>query len=192
MQIGQSEMNHRKHRHWLLCFSLWVALSLLNGCSTNPPPGISAVTPFDVGRYEGKWFEIARLDHSFERGLTDVNASYRGQTDGSIQVINRGFNPESGEWEQATGRALFTHGSDRGSLKVSFFGPFYGGYHVVALDKKDYRWSLVMGPSRDYFWILARDRQLSDELRRQLLERARGLGIPTDRLIWVSQQRKDS
>ena len=193
MQTGHSDMNNsRKHRRWLAFFSLWVALSLLNGCSTNPPPGISAVTPFDVGRYEGKWFEIARLDHSFERGLTDVNASYRGQTDGSIQVINRGFNPEFGEWEQATGRALFTHGRDRGSLKVSFFGPFYGGYHVVALDKKDYRWSLVMGPSRDYFWILARDRQLSDELRHQLLERARGLGIPTDRLIWVSQQRKDS
>lgn len=192
MQTRRTESNSCKPLKWFTGFSLWVALSLFAGCSTQPPQGITAVTPFDVGRYQGQWFEIARLDHSFERGLTDVNATYRGQPDGSIEVINRGFNPKSAEWEQATGRALFTHGRDRGSLKVSFFGPFYGGYHVVALDEKDYRWSLVMGPSRNYFWILARDRQLPDDLRKQLLERTRALGIPTDQLIWLSQQRQDS
>jgi len=179
-------------RSWPKLTGICLTILMLSGCSTQPPQGITAVTPFDVSRYQGKWYEIARLDHSFERGLTDINASYRGQPDGSIEVINRGFNPKTGEWEQANGRALFTHGKDRGSLKVSFFGPFYGGYHVVALDEKDYRWSLVMGPSRDYFWILSRDKQLPEALRNQLVDQARRLGIQTDQLIWVSQQRQDS
>jgi apolipoprotein D and lipocalin family protein len=172
---------------------LWlVAVAMLAGCSVNPPPGITPVAPFDAKRYEGKWYEMARLDHRFERGLTDVNATYRAQPDGSIQVINRGFNPEDRAWRQAEGRAYFTGDSRRGSLKVSFFGPFYGGYHVVALDDQDYRWSLVMGPDRDYFWILARDKQIPAALREQLIRRARQFGIDTGKLIWVSQTREDS
>lgn len=169
-----------------------LVLVLLGGCSTSPPAGITAVTSFDVNRYAGKWYEIARLDHSFERGLTDINASYRLQPDGSLRVLNRGYDPAEGEWEQAEGRARFTGDSRTGSLEVSFFGPFYGGYHVAALDKTNYRWALVMGPSRDYFWILARDKQLSPALRDQLITRARQLGIRTERLIWVSQTREDS
>jgi lipocalin len=107
----------------------------LSGCSTHPPSGVAVVTPFDVQRYEGKWYEIARLDHRFERGLTDISATYRRQPDGSVQVINRGYDGEDREWNQAVGGAFFTGDSQQGSLKVSFFGPFYGGYHVVALDR---------------------------------------------------------
>ena len=178
-------------RHWVgSAVLLMMALPVLTGCSTQPPAGISAVTPFDVQRYEGKWYEIARLDHRFERGLTDINATYRRQADGSVQVINRGYDAEDREWDQAVGKAFFTGARNMGSLKVSFFGPFYGGYHVVALDK-DYRWSMVMGPDRDYFWILARDKQLPEELLRSLLVRARQLGIATDKLIWTPQQRAD-
>ena len=178
-------------RHWVgLAVLLMMALPVLTGCSTQPPGGVSAVTPFDVQRYEGKWYEIARLDHRFERGLTDINATYRRQADGSVQVINRGYDAEDREWDQAVGKAFFTGDPNMGSLKVSFFGPFYGGYHVVALDK-DYRWSMVMGPDRDYFWILARDKQLPEELLRSLLVRARQLGIATDKLIWTPQQRAD-
>ena len=168
-----------------------VTVALLAGCSVSPPKGITPVTPFDVKRYEGKWYEMARLDHRFERGLTDVNATYRGQPDGSIQVINRGFDPEDQAWRQAVGRAYFTGDTQRGSLKVSFFGPFYGGYYVVALDETDYRWSLVMGPDRGYFWILARDKQLPAALREQLIRRAREFGVDTGKLIWVSQTRGD-
>lgn len=179
-------------RSWLGILGLLLFAALFAGCSTSPPPGITAVSPFDVKRYEGKWYEIARLDHSFERGLTDINATYRAQPDGSVQVINRGFDPEDGAWQQAVGRAYFTGDNHRGSLKVSFFGPFYGGYHVVALDKKEYRWSLVMGPNRDYFWILSRDKTLPAELREQLIGRARQFGIDVDKLIWTIQQRADS
>jgi apolipoprotein D and lipocalin family protein len=167
---------------------LLVFLFGMTACSTMPPDGITAVTPFDVTRYAGKWYEIARMDHSFERGLSDVSAEYRLQPDGSVEVINRGFDGERQGWKQAVGKALFTGDPQRASLKVSFFGPFYGGYHVVALDPQ-YRWSLVVGPDLAYVWILARDKQLAPEVRAQLLDQAAKLGIAVDRLIWVSQTR---
>ena len=107
----------------------------LSACSTTPPEGVSPVTPFDLTRYEGKWYELARLDHSFERGLSDVSASYRAQPDGSVEVINRGYDTQRSAWRQAVGRALFTGAPNTASLKVSFFGPFYGGYHIAALDE---------------------------------------------------------
>ena len=173
---------------FLLAITLLAALA---GCSTAPPPGLTAVTPFDVNRYAGTWYEIARMDHAFERGLSDVSARYTLQPDGSVQVINRGFDVSRQAWKDAVGKALFTGDSNRGALKVSFFGPFYGGYNVVALDP-DYRWSLVVGPDLGYVWILARDRQLAPAVRHQVLEKARAFGIEVDRLIWVDQSRPDA
>jgi apolipoprotein D and lipocalin family protein len=170
---------------------LLAALMVLGACSTAPPDGITAVTPFDVNRYAGKWYEIARMDHSFERGLSEVSATYRLQPDGSVQVINRGFDSERKDWKEAVGKALFTGDTNRGALKVSFFGPFYGGYNVAAMDPS-YRWSLVVGPDRGYVWILSRDRQLTPEVREQVLAQARKLGIDVDRLIWVPQTRPDA
>ena len=170
---------------------LFVLLGLA-ACSTTPPEGVSPVTPFDLTRYEGKWYEIARLDHSFERGMSDVNATYQLQEDGSVKVINRGYDTQRQAWKEAIGRALFIGDSSTGSLKVSFFGPFYGGYHVIALDQQNYRWSLVAGPDRDYLWILARDKTLPAEVREQLLSQARALGFATDKLIWVEQKRADT
>jgi len=170
---------------------LLIAVLGLSACSTTPPDGITAVTPFDVNRYQGKWYEIARMDHSFEKGLSDVSAHYQIQADGSVKVINRGFSKSKGKWSEAVGRALFTGDPQRASLKVSFFGPFYGGYHVVALDQQDYRWALVVGPDRDYVWILARDKQLPAAVREQLLAKARQLGIAVEALIWVDQTRQE-
>lgn len=170
---------------------LLAALLALAGCATAPPAGLTPVTPFDVNRYAGKWYEIARMDHSFERGLSDVSARYTVQPDGSVQVINRGFDVSRQAWKEAVGKALFTGDANRGALKVSFFGPFYGGYNVVALDP-DYRWSLVVGPDLGYVWILARERQLSPAVRQQVLEKARSFGIEVDRLIWVDQSRPDA
>ena len=162
--------------------------TLLSACSTAPPEGLQSVTPFDVQRYQGTWYEIARLDHSFERNMMDVSAHYTLQADGSVQVINRGFDTRKNEWKQAVGKAVFTGATDRGSLKVSFFGPFYGGYHVVALDPA-YRWSMVVGPDRDYLWILARDKQLDPALQAQLLSQAQAFGLATDKLIGVTHTR---
>jgi apolipoprotein D and lipocalin family protein len=164
----------------------------LTGCSTAPPEGLTSVTPFEVKRYLGKWYEIARLDHSFERGLTDVSATYTLKPDGSLEVINRGFNTKKDEWKSAIGRALFTGSQNQASLKVSFFGPFYGGYHVLALDQKEYQWALVSGPDRDYLWILARTKVLAPAIRDQLVAEAKKMGFATDKLIWVEHNRADN
>lgn len=170
----------------LLCLA---ALPLLNAC-TSPPDGVTVVSPFDVKRYAGQWYEIARLDHSFERGLSDVTATYRLEADGSVAVINRGFDAAKGEWKEAVGKALFTGDTNTGSLKVSFFGPFYGGYHVIALDP-GYRWAMVIGPNTDYLWILARGKQLPPGVREQLVAQAAKLGVKTSELIWVEHRRSD-
>jgi apolipoprotein D and lipocalin family protein len=158
----------------------------LGGCAIKPPEGIEPVRPFAVQSYLGTWYEIARLDHSFERGMTHVTAEYRLNQDDSLKVINRGYNTEKQAWNEANGHALFTGPTDQGALKVSFFGPFYGGYFVADLDK-DYRWSLVVGPNRDYFWILSREPRLSEELKAELVAKAQALGIDTTQLIWVKQ-----
>lgn len=165
--------------------------ALMTGCaSIDPPPGITGVASFDLAHYQGRWYEIARLDHRFERGMTDVSAMYHAQPDGSVRVVNRGFDPSTGQWREAVGKALFTGMPTTGSLKVSFFGPFYGGYHVAALDEA-YRWALVVGPDRGYCWILARDKQLDPALRDAIVVHAKALGIDTSALIWVAHGRQD-
>ncbi len=173
-------------------WALWMAgVAVMAGCAnTSPPPGVKAVTPFDLQRYQGRWYELARLDHSFERGMTDVSATYTPHADGSVRVVNRGFAAASGQWREAVGKALFTGAPTTGSLKVSFFGPFYGGYHVAALDP-DYRWALVLGPDTSYCWILARDKQLDAAQRDAIVARAQALGVDTHALIWVTHKRQD-
>ena len=167
-----------------------LAVQALVAC-TSVPPGITPVSPFELERYLGTWYEIARLDHSFERGLSDVSAEYRLNPDGSVAVINRGYDANEDTWQEAVGRALFVGDANTGSLKVSFFGPFYGGYHVAELDREAYRWALVVGPNRDYLWILARDRQLSSDVRDTLVATARAAGFDTAELIWVEHGRTD-
>lgn len=163
-----------------------VALSLLTllltGC-TGIPEGVRPVTGFRLDRYLGTWHEIARLDHSFERGLTDVSATYSLRPGGGVAVLNRGYDAAKDQWKEALGRAYFLDGPGVGSLKVSFFGPFYGGYHVFALDP-DYRWALVAGYDHDYLWILAREPQLPPSTLEDLLAKARKAGFATDALIF--------
>lgn len=172
-------------KRWLL---LGMAFLLLSGC-TSKPDNVTPVTGFDSERYLGDWYEIARLDHSFEEGLDNVTASYRKLNDGGIGVVNRGYNAEEGQWDEAQGKAYFVNEPDTGWLKVSFFGPFYASYIVAELDKKDYQWSLVTGPDKDYLWILSRTKTLPDEVRQQLIEKAASMGYDTDALIFVKHDR---
>lgn len=167
-------------------------LLLLVGCAVAPPSGVAPVKSFELDRYLGKWYEIARLDHSFERGLSNVSATYGAREDGGVQVVNRGYDDRAGVWKQVEGRAYFLGEPSVGSLKVSFFGPFYGGYHIVALDKVDYSYAMISGPNRNYLWILARERELPPALLNDLLAQARALGFATDQLIMVEQDREDA
>lgn len=166
---------------------LWLGLLcvFLSACA-GIPEGIQPVTGFQVERYLGKWYEIARLDHPFERGLEQVSAEYSQREDGDIRVLNRGFNTRQQKFEEAEGRAKFVGQPDVGQLKVSFFGPFYGGYNIVELDP-NYQYVLVAGNNRDYLWILARTSQLEAAVQQRLVAKAKSLGFATDQLIFVKQ-----
>ena len=133
--------------------TLLICLLLLTACA-GIPEGVEPVSGFDVQRYTGKWYEIARLDNWFEQGLDQITAEYNLSSDGSVNVTNSGFNSAEGKREFAYGKAYFIGNPDTGSLKVSFFGPFYGGYHIIELDR-DYGYALIAGSNRDYLWILA-------------------------------------
>ena len=152
-----------------------------------PPKGVTPINHFDASRYLGKWYEVARLENRFERGLEQVTATYGKRQDGGISVLNRGFDPQKGVWKESEGKAYFTGEPTTAALKVSFFGPFYGGYNVIALDK-DYRYALVCGPDRDYLWLLARSPKVSPEVKQQMLDIATRQGFDVSKLIWVNQR----
>lgn len=156
----------------------------LTGCM-GVPDGAKPVQGFEIEKYLGTWYEIARLDHSFERGLSNVTAQYSLRDDGGVRVVNRGFKTSEGKWEEAEGKAYFVDDKTQGMLKVSFFGPFYGAYNVIALDKQDYQWSLVVGPDTSYMWILSRSPVLEQAIVDQLVAEAKALGFSTDDLIFV-------
>ena len=155
------------------------------------PEGVDVVTGFEVDRYLGTWYEIARLDHRFERGLSDVTATYSRRDDGGLHVVNRGYSVESCEWDEAIGKAYFVGDADVGSLKVSFFGPFYGGYNIIDLDRESYQYALVSGPDTSYLWILARQPVLDASIINQLLAKASGHGFDTSRMIFVAHTEPD-
>jgi len=166
--------------------SLAVLVFGLSAC-LGIPDGVKPVQDFEMDRYLGTWYEIARLDHSFERGLSNVTAQYSLRDDGGVRVINRGFKATDGEWDEAEGKAYFVDDKTTGKLKVSFFGPFYGAYNVIALDQQDYQWSMVAGPDTSYLWILSRTPALEQTIVNELLTQAKSYGFETDQLIFVNQ-----
>lgn len=168
--------------HKLKWLSLLVVFILI-GCA-GIPKGVEPVDKFEVEKYLGKWYEIARLDHSFERGLTKVSAEYSERDDGGLDVLNRGYNPDTEQWEEAKGKAYFVKERDIGRLKVTFFWPFYGGYNIIDLDE-EYTHSLVCGPSRQYLWILSRDNEMEEKTYDRLVKKADALKFNIQELIKV-------
>jgi len=158
---------------------------LILGC-VNIPENVSPVTGFDIDQYLGTWYEIARLDHSFERGLEKVTAEYSLRDDGGVKVVNKGFDPKKNRWKETIGKAYFIDDSSVGRLKVSFWGPFYGAYNIIDLDKGNYSYSLVCGPNKFYLWILAREPHMEESLKSKLVKKAKDLGFETEELIYVS------
>lgn len=151
-------------------------LFALAGC-VSVPQGVTPVSGFDLDRYLGRWYEIARLDHGFERGLTNVTATYSLNEDGSVRVANRGFDAGSCEYDEQIGRATFVGDPSVASLGVSFFGPFEGGYHVIEL-APDYSYAVVSGPTKDYFWVLSRSPRMSEARLDRILDEAAANGYP--------------
>ena len=156
---------------------------LATGC-VSIPDNITPVTSFQIERYLGKWYEIARLDHRFERGLTQISAEYSMRQDGGLKVLNRGYSNEKQEWSEAEGRGYFVQSPNEAYLKVSFFGPFFGSYIVFELDTVNYQYALISGPDKSYFWLLARTPTIDDNLKKKLIAKAAALGFDTTKLIF--------
>jgi apolipoprotein D and lipocalin family protein len=166
-------------------YSLVAALlAMLSGC-LGTPDGVAPVQDFEAERYLGRWYEIARLDHSFERNLSNVTAQYAWREDGTVRVLNRGYDTEDEQWSEIEGRARFVGPDNEAHLKVSFFGPFYASYVVFELERENYEYAFVSGFNHDYLWLLARTPKVSDAVRARFVESASALGFDTDELIWV-------
>ncbi len=164
----------------------WIILGFLClfGCSYDPPKGIEPVKNFDKQAYLGRWYEIARLDHSFERGLSCVSATYEPRSDGGIKVINRGFNAKKDQWSEAEGRGYLVGKDNIGQLKVSFFGPFYGSYIIFYLDDQA---AYVTSNTKNYLWYLSRTPKVTKKQLDHFKAYAKKHGFAVDQLIIVDQ-----
>jgi len=163
------------------------AAIFLGGCA-HMPEGAVAIKGFEKEKYLGKWYEIARLDFKYEKDLNNTSAEYTTREDGYIGVTNRGYNYIKKEWAEANGKAKFRGADTIGELKVSFFGPFYGAYNILALDK-DYKYALIAGSSLKYLWILSREKNVPDDIKVQYLELAKSLKYRIEDLIWVEHDK---
>ncbi|MFA5984791.1 MAG: lipocalin family protein [Methylococcaceae bacterium] len=159
-------------------------LILLLSSSLTIPDGVTVVNDFEATRYLGTWYEVARLEQPYEKGLVDISARYSQRDDGGINVVNQGRNLKTGQWQQIQGKAYLVSEARMGQLKVSFFGPFYAAYNIIALDKQNYSYAMVAGANKENLWILSRTASLSPELLKNLLEQAKQLGFKTDNMIF--------
>lgn len=170
----------------LLPLALAVAL-LLTGCEDKKPEKVTPVENFKLTEYLGTWYEIARLEHRFEKGMEAISATYSMREDGGVKVLNKGYKTAEKEWSEAEGKAYFVGDTDKGFLKVSFFGPFYGSYIVMDTDYKTY--TMISGPDLSYFWILSRTPTLDEKTLNRLLAKAKEAGFDTSVLIYPDQSK---
>lgn len=164
-------------------------LGSLNFFTQKKSTPLEVVKNFDITKYLGTWYEIARFDYKWEKNLDQVTATYSKRDDGKIKVQNQGHNSKTGNWEESIGKAKFAQEQTIGALKVSFFGPFYVDYKVILLDD-DYRYALVTGESKDYLWLLSRTPTIPEEIREQYVTFAEKHGFDTSKLIWVKHEKK--
>jgi apolipoprotein D and lipocalin family protein len=163
------------------------SLLLVSGC-LGMPESVKPISGFELNNYLGKWYEVARLDHSFERGMSQVTAEYTLNKDGGVLVTNRGYLDTEKEWKVAEGKAYFVNDENEGYLKVSFFGPFYGSYVIFELERKNYQYAFVSGPNEDYLWLLSRTPNISPEIIEKFVIMSKERGFNTDDLIYVSHK----
>jgi len=165
-----------------------VILLLTNCTSTKEMINNKSISNLDINRYLGKWYEIARYPHSFEKGLVGVTATYSLENNGKIKVLNSGYkNTLDGEFSEATGKAKVPNPQEPGHLRVAFFWIFYADYLVMELDTVNYQWAVVGSSSSKYLWILSRTPQMDDKIYADLLNRIEKRGYSLDNLMLVEQ-----
>jgi len=159
------------------------------GCFVKQNTRLShVVNDVDFDRYLGKWYEIARFPHRFEKDLVGVTATYTMEANGKIQVLNQGYKFDmNGELKKAQGRAKLVDNDKKGHLKVSFFLFFYADYYILALDKENYSYALVGSSGDNYLWVLGRKPQMDSDTYEMLVQKAQNLGYDISRLEKVPQ-----
>lgn len=165
------------------------AFLLLDSCSSIPK-NAKAVEDFELEKYLGTWYEVARFDYRFERNIDNSVAQYSLQDDETVKVVNSGFDQKKDEWTSVEGSAKFRDTPSIAALKVTFFWPFYSGYNVVAIED-DYKYALVAGKNLNYLWILSREKTIPENVKESFLEQARAIGYDTSKLIWVNQDKNN-
>lgn len=180
-----------KTKNRILLTALSVGLMTLTISCASIPKNAKGIAGFDADRYLGTWYEIARFDFKFERNMDNVSAQYSLNEKGNVIVLNSGYNYQKNEWKKADGLAKFRGSKEVAELKVSFFGPFYSGYNVVALDE-NYQYALIAGKNLNYLWILSRTKEIPEDVKANYLKKAEEIGYDTSRLIWVKHDRNDS
>ena len=170
-----------------------IALGLIISLSkcASIPKNASAVKNFKVEKYLGTWYEIARFDFSFEKNLNNTSAQYMLNQNGNLTVINSGYNFEKQIWKKAEGVAKFSDDKTVAQLKVSFFGPFYAGYNVIAIDN-DYQYALIAGKNLDYLWILSRQKTIPESVKEEYLKIAQDIGYDISRFVWVKHDKANN
>ncbi len=164
---------------------LLILLLLFVGCSSKHEY-LETKKKVDINSYKGTWYEIARFEHFFEKGCKNVTATYNLKDENKIEVINRCTMISDNKKKEARGVA-YAIDDTNSKLKVSFFRPFYGDYWIIDLDK-DYKVALVGSPSREYLWILSRDKIINEKTKNQLLLKAENYGFDTKKFIWTIQE----
>lgn len=145
---------------------------------------LPVIQDFELDRYLGVWYEIARMDFYWEKNLKDVKAEYSTNEDGSIRVVNSGIHMRTQKFKQSVGKAKLAGEPNAGNLRVSFFGPFYSGYHIMHIDG-NYEYALVFGDNLDYMWILSRTKTIPTEVRDKYLGYAELSGYAVKDLVWT-------
>ncbi|MHA4893321.1 lipocalin family protein [Pedobacter sp. PWIIR3] len=186
--IQQSTMTQKTRTGIYLTLAIGACAILFEACKVTIPKGATAVKPFEKEKYLGKWYEIARMDFKFEKNLSNVTAEYSAAEEGLIKVKNRGFDTVKNAWKESVGKAKSVRDPREARLKVSFFGPFYAGYNVIAIDK-EYRYALVAGNNLKYLWILSRTPNIPESVKENYLKKASALGYATNELIWTVQDK---
>lgn len=164
-------------------------IAFFSSCGASIPKNATPVKNFDIDKYLGNWYEIARFDFRFEKDMNNVMAQYSLNEKNNVTVLNSGYNYKKEEWVSAKGVAKFRGDKNVAALKVSFFGPFYSGYNVIALDD-NYQYALVAGKSLDYLWILSREKLVPENIKTKYLKIAQDIGYDTSKLIWVEHNKK--
>jgi apolipoprotein D and lipocalin family protein len=173
----------------ILIYLLIISVTMLGliSCATIPK-NATAVKSFDKEKYLGKWYEVARFDFKFEKNLNNTTAVYSLNEDGSIKVDNKGYNSVKKQWTQSIGKAKFVGQETTAMLKVSFFGPFYGGYNVLAIDMQ-YKYALIAGGSLKYLWLLSRETTMPEDVKAKYLGIAESVGYDITKLLWIKHDK---